>query len=170
MSPDLQQELRSLFVSVLVDAARDVLPMLAQASASTAGPATRLASEPENLLRPREAAKMMTVSERTLWKLVTSCEIPCVRIGRSVRYDPIAPRRWIDNSQSSPTPITNCPQGIRHVPTIAHRRIDVTAQHTRATRVHEPKTNHTKATIARKGRQRPSSINRFRERATRRSP
>jgi excisionase family DNA binding protein len=105
MSPELQQELRSFFVSILVDAAKEVLPMLAQASAPSTNEASTRVSEPERLLRPREAAKRMSVSERTLWKLVTSGQIPCVRIGRSVRYDPAALRRWINHSQSSPATV-----------------------------------------------------------------
>ena len=40
------------------------------------------------LLTPREAARAVAVSERTLWTLTRRGDIPCVRIGRSVRYDP----------------------------------------------------------------------------------
>lgn len=34
------------------------------------------------------AAKLLAVSPRTLWTLTHSREIPMVKIGRSVRYDP----------------------------------------------------------------------------------
>lgn len=40
------------------------------------------------LLRPREAAEALAVSERTLWTLTASGEIPVVRLNRAVRYDP----------------------------------------------------------------------------------
>jgi len=43
---------------------------------------------PKLLLRPPEAAEALTISERTLWGLTKAGEIPCVRLGRSVRYDP----------------------------------------------------------------------------------
>jgi excisionase family DNA binding protein len=39
------------------------------------------------LLRPREAAQWLKISERTLWSLTQRGELPAVRIGRSVRYD-----------------------------------------------------------------------------------
>lgn len=39
------------------------------------------------LLLPREAAKALAISERTLWTLTKSGEIPCVRLGSSNRYN-----------------------------------------------------------------------------------
>lgn len=39
------------------------------------------------LLRPREAAQSLGISERTLWSLTDDGTIPCIRLGRSVRYD-----------------------------------------------------------------------------------
>jgi excisionase family DNA binding protein len=44
----------------------------------------------------REAAAALSISERTLWKLTHKGDIPCVRIGRAVRYDPATIRAWID--------------------------------------------------------------------------
>ena len=37
-------------------------------------------------LRPRDAAKALGISERTLWTWTKSGEIPCVKIGRIVMY------------------------------------------------------------------------------------
>ncbi len=38
-------------------------------------------------LRPREAAKLLAVSERTLWALsAPRGPLPCAKIGRAVRY------------------------------------------------------------------------------------
>lgn len=57
-------------------------------------PTTR--DEPHILLMTsREAATALAVSERTLWTLTNRGEIPAVRIGRSVRYDPHDLTRWI---------------------------------------------------------------------------
>ncbi|GIS62068.1 MAG: hypothetical protein CM1200mP2_42930 [Planctomycetaceae bacterium] len=42
---------------------------------------------PERLLTSSEVARILAVSERTLWKLTKSGDVPCVQIGRSVRYD-----------------------------------------------------------------------------------
>ncbi len=38
------------------------------------------------LLTPRQAAKVLAVSERTLWTLTKTKKVRCVRLGRSVRY------------------------------------------------------------------------------------
>ncbi len=38
------------------------------------------------LVSAREAAAALSISERTLWSLTAKGEIPCVRIGRAVRY------------------------------------------------------------------------------------
>ena len=49
------------------------------------------------LLRPNEAARMLSISPRTLWSLTASSQIPHVRIGRSVRYSVEGLQRWIDD-------------------------------------------------------------------------
>ena len=48
------------------------------------------------LLTPRETAEVLRISERTLWGLTASGQIPSLRIGRSVRYDINDLRDWID--------------------------------------------------------------------------
>ena len=40
------------------------------------------------LLTPNEAAKLLTVSPRTLWDLKEAGKIRSIRINRLVRYDP----------------------------------------------------------------------------------
>jgi len=42
---------------------------------------------PKLLYRPPEAAEALGISERSLWGLTKARIIPCVRLGRSVRYD-----------------------------------------------------------------------------------
>ncbi len=39
------------------------------------------------LLTPKHAAERLAISPRKLWSLTASGDVPCVRIGRSVRYD-----------------------------------------------------------------------------------
>lgn len=51
---------------------------------------------PTRLQKPAEAAEELAISPRTLWSLTDSGSIPCVRIGRSVRYDPADLRRYVD--------------------------------------------------------------------------
>jgi excisionase family DNA binding protein len=51
------------------------------------------------LLKPPEAAKVLRISERTLWELKKQGEIRHVQIGRSVRYDPRDLQAWIENQK-----------------------------------------------------------------------
>jgi excisionase family DNA binding protein len=46
-------------------------------------------------LTPREAAKALAISPRTLWTRTANGEIPHVKIGRSVRYRPDALAAWL---------------------------------------------------------------------------
>jgi excisionase family DNA binding protein len=51
-------------------------------------------------LRPREAARLIGVSERFLWDLTRTGTIPCIRLGvgkrRTVRYPLSALTRWLE--------------------------------------------------------------------------
>lgn len=57
------------------------------------------ASGTSRLLTLREAAALLSVSERTVWQLGADGQIPQVRIGRAVRYDPADLRRWIEKQK-----------------------------------------------------------------------
>jgi excisionase family DNA binding protein len=46
-------------------------------------------------LTPRQAARALNVCEKTLYNLTRAGEIPVLRVGRLVRYDPEDLRRWI---------------------------------------------------------------------------
>ncbi len=48
------------------------------------------------LLKSRDAARLLAISERKLWELMNSGGVPCVRLGRAVRYDPRDLVRFID--------------------------------------------------------------------------
>jgi excisionase family DNA binding protein len=57
------------------------------------------------LLTVSEAAKALAISQRTLWGLTKSGEIPCVRInGWTVRYDPADLKAWMERQKNQPTP------------------------------------------------------------------
>ena len=60
-------------------------------------PTASPASEPLQLLKPPDAARTLAISPRKLWELTAGGDIPAVRIGRSVRYDPVDLRAWIEN-------------------------------------------------------------------------
>ncbi len=51
------------------------------------------------LLTSREAAEALAISPRSLWSLTNSGELPCVRMGRSVRYAPEDLQEWIDRQR-----------------------------------------------------------------------
>jgi len=57
------------------------------------------------LITAAEAAKSLSICERTLWGLTKTQELPCVRIGRSVRYNPTDLRVWIEGQKSLAQPI-----------------------------------------------------------------
>lgn len=52
------------------------------------------------LLTPKQAAEALAISERKLWGMTASSEIPHVRIGRSVRYPLDGIRQWIAEKQT----------------------------------------------------------------------
>jgi len=51
------------------------------------------------LLTAKEAARALAISERTLWSLTRNGDIPSVRFGRAVRYDPRDLDRWIERQK-----------------------------------------------------------------------
>ena len=66
---------------------------------------TDITSEPLRLLwTSREAAQALSISERTLWSLTHDGKIPCVRIGRAVRYDLADIRSWIESQKTANHP------------------------------------------------------------------
>jgi len=53
------------------------------------------------LLKSPEAAKALAISQRKLWSLTKSGEIPCIRIDRAVRYDLADLRAWITRKKEA---------------------------------------------------------------------
>ncbi|MDO8302468.1 MAG: helix-turn-helix domain-containing protein [Sedimentisphaerales bacterium] len=51
------------------------------------------------LLKPDEVAKTLSICPRSLWTLTRQGKIPCVRINRSVRYDPRDIAEFINNQK-----------------------------------------------------------------------
>jgi excisionase family DNA binding protein len=55
---------------------------------------------PPKLVDSRYAAReVLHISERTLWTLTEEGAIPCVRVGRSVRYNLETLRKWIEANE-----------------------------------------------------------------------
>ena len=58
-------------------------------------------------LRPREAAKALGVSERTLWTWTQQGTIPHVRRGKTILYPTAVLARWLDEqAKATATPAT----------------------------------------------------------------
>lgn len=52
------------------------------------------------LLSAREAARALSICEKTLWSMTTPRgDLPCVRIGTRVLYDPADLAAWIDTKK-----------------------------------------------------------------------
>lgn len=60
---------------------------------------------PRLLIDAHETARALSISERTLWGMTNRGEIPSVRIGRRVLYDPRALRDWIDKQANGGGPV-----------------------------------------------------------------
>lgn len=59
-----------------------------------------MSDDQQILLRPREAAERLAISERKLWSLTQAGEIKAIRIGRCVRYDLRDLLTWIEYKKS----------------------------------------------------------------------
>lgn len=53
----------------------------------------------EHLLKYREVAKLLGVTERTVSTLVKRDGLPAIHMGGSVRFDPTDVRVWLDRSK-----------------------------------------------------------------------
>ncbi len=51
------------------------------------------------LITARQAAQLLSISERTLWEITKRGEIRRVKVGRLVRYDPSDLKAWIDRAK-----------------------------------------------------------------------
>lgn len=101
MTGELETAIRDFLKPLLREVVEDVLDerryTLTQPSAIT--------SEDERLLlRAREAARRLAISDRHLHKLTVEGVLPCVRAGRLVRYSVETIERWIRETESTDPP------------------------------------------------------------------
>jgi len=61
-------------------------------------------------LRPREAAKALSVSERTLWDWTQRGEIPHVRRGKTIMYPVSSLTLWLETQVTTQAPA----KGVNH--------------------------------------------------------
>ena len=69
-----------------------------QKHAKELGAACQLAT-PRLLLSACDAARALSISERTLYSRTKDGTLPCVRLGGRVLYDPRALAAWIDDQR-----------------------------------------------------------------------
>jgi excisionase family DNA binding protein len=55
------------------------------------------------LITSEEAARLLTISQRKLWELTKAGKVPCLRIGRVLRYDPRDLTQWVEDQKKWPT-------------------------------------------------------------------
>lgn len=71
--------------------------------------------DPEaRFLSPRQAARVLGVSEFLIYNGVVSGEVPCRRLGQRI----LIPRAWVDNPgslETAPDPTKHSAQEVRHV-------------------------------------------------------
>lgn len=56
---------------------------------------TEMPEEVALALRPREAARRLNISERTLWALTKAGRVPHIKLNRAVLYPVDALRAWL---------------------------------------------------------------------------
>lgn len=103
MTIELGTALRQMMKSVVREVLDEVLDERQFQSHSRTDTPTH-DDDPRFLLRAREAAKRLAISERHLHKLTAEGQIPCVRVGRLVHYSVSTIERWIRETESSDAP------------------------------------------------------------------
>lgn len=111
MTGSLEAAIRVLLKEVLVEVAREILP--AQLPFRSEQSAAN-GSEDRMLLRSSEVAELLAISERQLHKIMRSGLLPCVRVGKLVRYRPDAIQDWIRQSESLDNPLRKSNSTRRH--------------------------------------------------------
>ena len=56
------------------------------------------------LIRPRDAAALLALCQRTLYTMTKAGLLPCVRVGKSLRYDPADLAAWVQRAKAGPLP------------------------------------------------------------------
>ncbi len=58
-----------------------------------------MSAELQALLTARQTAKILGIGNRTLWGLTKGKQIPHIRIGKAIRYDPRDLEDWLDKKK-----------------------------------------------------------------------
>ncbi len=98
MTGELEIVLKQLLANVIREVVGDLVEELKanRYQAQRAKP-----SDEAFLLTPRETAKRLAISERHLFQLTRIGQIPCVRVGKCVRYNAETIQRWVREIEST---------------------------------------------------------------------
>ncbi len=102
----MTSELEAAFRRVLKSVVRQVADEVLQERQSTdCGNGSKRPDQGDPLLlRASEAAKRLAISERHLFTITSEGLLPCVRVGRLVRYSVETIEQWIRDSESADSP------------------------------------------------------------------
>jgi excisionase family DNA binding protein len=68
-------------------------------------------AQPWRLWTPPETAEALGVSLPTVYSWAASGFLPCVRLGRAVRFDPQMVRAWVERRSAPPAPVMSIRKG-----------------------------------------------------------
>lgn len=102
MADDLESALKQLLKNVVREVADDLVEELKASPRLQASQATPAAEAFR--LTPRETAKRLAISERHLFQLTRSGQLPCVRVGKCVRYNVETIQKWVRETESTEQP------------------------------------------------------------------
>lgn len=102
MTGDLESSLRQLLKNVMREVAANLME---EWKASARHPVQQAKPDDDGfLLTPRETAKRLAISERHLFHLTHSGQLPCVRVGKCVRYNVETIQQWVREAESADSP------------------------------------------------------------------
>ena len=102
MAGEFERAFRQMLKSVVREVADELIHE--RRFSHRPSPPQESAFEDRFLLRAREAAKRLAISERHLHTLTVEGVLPCVRVGRLVHYSVKTIEKWIQESESTNPP------------------------------------------------------------------
>ena len=98
MTGDLETVLKQLLKNVVREVATDLME---ESKGFARHQAPQSTPTDGFLLTPRETAKRLAISERHLFQLTRSGQLPCVRVGKCVRYNVETIQKWVREAEST---------------------------------------------------------------------
>ena len=53
----------------------------------------------QSLLKPKDVARVLSISERAVYHMAKERRLPCVKWGKSVRFDPVDIAKFIEDNK-----------------------------------------------------------------------